>query len=175
MKLLQTLGAALLTLAAAACGTNNDNGTDTATADVTRRTTDPVDFEHGDRHLTPQQLDSLVNHPDDLTPGEAAGALKHLYNRVNQTSGTKREVAMRNFKDFYDIMIENHGNDFRAAIEKYRRSDTLDFAKIYDDYATVLIVGDDTYGGISADDLKTDTIKTYQDSLTNVETVSSAR
>lgn len=168
MKLLYSAILTLALSAAVSCG--SDNGS-SAAAVQNNPATDPVDLEKGDRHLTPAQIDSLVNYPDDLTPGEGVGALKHLYHRAMESSGRRRDEAMRRFKDFYDIMLEIHGNDFRAALEKYRRTDTLDLPGTYDSFKGILITGDDITGGVGADEVKADTIKTYTDSLTTVETV----
>lgn len=168
MKFLSALTIAIAALTTAACGSSSSDGSDSVS--LSEQQTDPVDLEHGNRHLTPAQLDELVNHPDELTPGEGVGALEYLYHRVQQSSGQKREEAMRRYNDFYNIMIEIYGSQFRAAVEKFNRKDTLNLASTYDDFHTVLVVGDDM-GGATDDEEHVDSIKTYSDSTTTIETV----
>lgn len=168
MKFFYALTIAIAVIATNACGSSSTDANDSAA--TANQQTDPVDLEHGDRHLTQAQLDELVNHPDELTPGEGVGALQYLYHRVQQSTGQKREEAMRRYNDFYNIMIEIHGSQFRAAVEKFNRKDTLDLSKTYDRYHTVLVVGDDV-AGAADDEERVDSIITYQDSITTVEAV----
>lgn len=148
-------------LGVGSCGNGGkDDGADTMI--VSGGGTDPVDFEYGARRIPSARLDSLINYPDEMSAGEAVGALEYIYHKVQGARGTKRMVLMRQFKDFYDISLGNHGSDLRAAIEKLRRRDTLDLASIYDDFANVLIVGDET-GGYDGSIQVADTIKTYGD------------
>ena len=72
---------------------------------------------------------------------------------------------MRKYKDFYDIVLGNYGDEFRKAIGKLQSQDSLDLSRIYDDYANVLSTGDDVAGGIGADEVKADTIKTFGDTV----------
>ncbi len=168
MKFLSALTIAVAALSIAACGSSSSGSGDSAT--LAGQQTDPVDLEHGERRLTPAQLDELVNHPDELTPGEGVGALQYLYHCVQQSSGQKREEAMRRYNDFYNIMIEIYGSQFRAAVEKFNKKDTLNLASAYDDFHTVLVVGDDM-SGAHGDEEHVDSIKTYGDSTTTVKAV----
>lgn len=162
---------ACILLGASACGNRSKND-DGATLVVSGGGTDPVDFEHGATKIPPARLDSLINFPDEMSAGEAVGALEYIYHKVQRARGTKRMVLMRQFKDFYDISLGNHGSDLRAAIEKLRRSDTLDLAVAYDDFANVLVVGDEA-GGDDGMTVVADTIRTYGDTTAKaVEEVS---
>lgn len=154
---------AAATAALTACGGKND--TDNVTVDVTSEEIEPVDFEHGAHTLSVAQLDSMTNYPDDMTPGEAVGALEYMHHLTQKSNGTRRLVLMRKYKDFYDIVLGNYGDEFRKAIGKLQSQDSLDLSRIYDDYANVLSTGDDVAGGIGADEVKADTIKTFGDTV----------
>lgn len=154
---------AAFALSVQSCGSKSGDD-ENAQVEISSGDTDPVDFENGPNRLTPEQLDSITNFPDDRTPGEAVGALKYLYNQTEAATGTKRMEAMRKFKDFYDIVMGNHGNNFRTSIEKFKQQSGMDLTKQYEEYANILVFGDDTSGGATGDEVVADTIKTIGDS-----------
>lgn len=166
-----------LLLAGAAISFTGCGSSDSSTGDESGSTvseTDPVDFEHGSHMLSIAQLDSITNYPDDMTAGEAAGALVYLHHSVEKSSGTKRLVAMRKFNDFFNIVLDNHGDDLRASVAKIRQRYNIDLQKIYEDYATTLAMGDEEGSGADDQSQKVDTIKTFSDSTSTISVVSAA-
>lgn len=147
----------------AGCGKKSDN----VTVEVTRSDEDIeiADYEHGVSKLTQRQLDSLaVNAIDELQPGQAVGVLMYYADIVNESRGGKRWETMRKFRDVYDIVLSNHGSDFRAAVDKIRLEKGVDLAKTYDVYAGRLTDYDDASGVIVAEEVKTDSMAISSDS-----------
>lgn len=161
--------AAILATGMTACGSkdtsSNDDWSD-ASAE-----TDPVDFEHGSRMLSAAKMDSITNFPDEMTSGEAAGALVYLYHKTEKATGRKRLESMRKFNDFFNIVLDNHGDDMRASIAKLRQHHGIDLQKIYEDYAGILAMGDEDGSAGAGTETKPDTIKTFIDSTSTVTTI----
>lgn len=172
IRLLTTLLLAGAAISFTGCGSSDSSTGDDSGSTVSE--TDPVDFEHGSRMLSIAQLDSITNYPDDMTAGEAAGALVYLHHSVEKSSGTKRLVAMRKFNDFFNIVLDNHGDDLRASVAKIRQRYNIDLQKIYEDYATTLAMGDEEGSGADDQSQKVDTIKTFSDSTSTISVVSAA-
>lgn len=154
---LSTLASAAILLAACSRG----NGADGSEVAASNSDTNPVDLE---ALYTPNQLDSITNYPDDMTAGEAAGALKYLYHAVTSSSGNARAIAMRKFSDFYGIVYGNHGSTLLEALSRLNDKEGLDLKAIYDDYTNTLSVGDEA-GGVNSDEVKVDTIRTFGDTI----------
>lgn len=154
-----------------ACGSSEDNSTtvEETTVVAEEDETEPVDFDHGEQKMNKSQMDSITNHPDEMSAGEATGALLYLYRSVEKSSGSTRMIAMRKFIDFYNIVLSNHGNDLRSSIKKVNKKENIDLSKIYETYAAMLSSGDE--GGASVNDVKVDTIRTVSNNGTTVSTV----
>ncbi len=164
---LMLIAAGALTLSSS-CGSNDNAATEQVqVADPVA--TDPVDYDFGSQKLSKSQMDSLSNHPDEMSASEAAGALVYLYRSVEQSSGTKRLIAIRKFMDFYNIVLDNHGNDLRSSLAKVKKKQDIDLAKVYEEYASAMSGGDE--GGATVADIKVDTIRTVSNNETTVTTV----
>lgn len=159
---------AAVTLSFSSCSSSDSNasaeGASTDTVGV-----EEADYDFGAQKYSKAQMDSLTNHPDDMSANEAAGALVYLYNSVQNSTGNRHLVAKRKFMDFYNIVLENHGDDLRSSIKKVNKSQGIDLAKIYEEYAAVMSSGDE--GGATISDIKVDTIRTIMDNITSVTTV----
>ena len=81
---------------------------------------------------------------------------------------------MRKFNDFFNIVLDNHGDDLRASVAKIRQRYNIDLQKIYEDYATTLAMGDEEGSGADDQSQKVDTIKTFSDSTSTISVVSAA-
>ncbi|MCM1292921.1 MAG: hypothetical protein NC111_03490 [Bacteroides sp.] len=145
-RLFIILSAITLVFSNFSCSSSNSDGSE-STANASSKETDPVDYERGPEQITAGQLDQLILSPDDLTPGQAAGALKMLSTIIGQTSGTPREETMRKFVDLYGIMLDIHGDNMYEAFDKMKRTFGVDIQNLYADYSTTLKVGDDTGAG----------------------------
>ncbi len=131
---------------------NSKSESDTVTATESSSDTDPVDFNSGDRMISPKQLDELILNPDDLTSGEAVGALYYLHTLIQQsTNGVKRDETMRKFVDLYGIVMDINSDNIHTAIRKLQSAKGVDLQSIYEDYRTTLQVGDEVAPG--ADEL----------------------
>lgn len=143
--------ACLMALPTASCGSKSES--DTVTVSESSSDTDPVDFNSGNRMISPKQLDELILNPDDLTSGEAVGALYYLHTLIQEsTSGVKRDETMRKFVDLYGIVMDINSNNIHTAIRKLQSTKGVDLQSIYEDYRTTLQVGDDVAPG--ADELE---------------------
>lgn len=172
MKIKNILSVSLVAVVVflSSCGRANDETTavvDTISSEAVD--TDPVDYDFGDKKIDKSKMDSITNHPDEMSPGEAAGALVYLYHSVERASGTSRVIAMRKFMDFYNIVLDNHGDDLRSSIAKVSKKQNINISRIYEEYAAALSHGDE--GGASIDDVKVDTIRTVSQDATSVTTV----
>lgn len=165
--------ACLMALLTASCSSKNES--DTVTVSESSSDTDPVDFNSGDRMISPKQLDELILNPDDLTSGEAVGALYYLHTLIQKsTNEVKRDETMRKFVDLYGIVMDINSDNIHTAIRKLQSAKGVDLQSIYEDYRTTLQVGDEIAPG--ADELEENaadaTITTVNDE-TGQETASS--
>lgn len=131
--------------------------------DVDDADIDPVDFQHGANAISVQQLDQLILMPDDLTPGQAVGALKMLDDQIRGSQGAKRDETMRKFVDLYGIMLDIHGDNMRKAFKRLKERSGVDLETIYGDYSTTLIVGDEAGGGDMEEEMPQAEISTVND------------
>lgn len=168
MKLLFVSILASIAVAVTSCGSNEGNESNQSLTED-GAITELVELDFNDPKLTKAQKDSLTNHPDEMTADEAASALVYLYQSVEQSSGAKRLVAVRKFMDFYNIVLDNHGDDLRSSLAKVKKKQDIDIAKIYEIYAPSMSSGDE--GGATIDDVKVDTIRTVTGDATTVTTV----
>ena len=168
MKLLFVSILASIAVAVTSCGSNEGNESNQRLAEDVA-INELVELDFNDPKLTKAQKDSLTNHPDEMTADEAASALVYLYQSVEQSSGAKRLVAVRKFMDFYNIVLDNHGDDLRSSLAKVKKKQDIDIAKIYEIYAPSMSSGDE--GGATIDDVKVDTIRTVTGDATIVTTV----
>lgn len=168
MKILFVSILASIAVAVTSCGSNEGNESNQSLAED-GAITELVELDFNDPKLTKAQKDSLTNHPDEMTADEAASALVYLYQSVEQSSGAKRLVAVRKFMDFYNIVLDNHGDDLRSSLAKVKKKQDIDIAKIYEIYAPSMSSGDE--GGATIDDVKVDTIRTVTGDATTVTTV----
>lgn len=168
MKILFVSILASIAVAVTSCGSNEGNESNQSLAED-GAITELVELDFNDPKLTKVQKDSLTNHPDEMTADEAASALVYLYQSVEQSSGAKRLVAVRKFMDFYNIVLDNHGDDLRSSLAKVKKKQDIDIAKIYEIYAPSMSSGDE--GGATIDDVKVDTIRTVTGDATTVTTV----
>lgn len=168
MKILFVSILASIAVAVTSCGSNEGNESNQGMVED-GVTTELVELDFNDPKLTKAQKDSLTNHPDEMTADEAASALVYLYQSVEQSSGAKRLVAVRKFMDFYNIVLDNHGDDLRSSLAKVKKKQDIDIAKIYEIYAPSMSSGDE--GGATIDDVKVDTIRTVTGDATTVTTV----
>lgn len=171
-KIFSLIIAAALTAGLMSCG-SKDSSSDDSWADSSSET-DPVDFEHGSRMLSAAKMDSITNFPDEMTAGEAAGALVYLHHATEKATGRKRLESMRKFNDFFNIVLDNHGDNLRASIAKLRQHNGIDLQKIYEDYAGALAMGDEDGSAAVGAEAKPDTIKTFIDSASTVTTIVAA-
>ena len=168
MKILFVSILASIAVAVTSCGSNEGNESNQSLTED-GAITELVELDFNDPKLTKAQKDSLTNHPDEMTADEAASALVYLYQSVEQSSGAKRLVAVRKFMDFYNIVLDNHGDDLRSSLAKVKKKQDIDIAKIYEIYAPSMSSGDE--GGATIDDVKVDTIRTVTGDATTVTTV----
>ena len=159
---------ASIAVAVTSCGSNEGNESNQSLAED-GAINELVELDFNDPKFTKAQKDSLTNHPDEMTADEAASALVYLYQSVEQSSGAKRLVAVRKFMDFYNIVLDNHGDDLRSSLAKVKKKQDIDIAKIYEIYAPSMSSGDE--GGATIDDVKVDTIRTVTGDATTVTTV----
>lgn len=161
------IAAALLmgssTILLSSCGKKSGKDAATDHPVVADADLDPIDYEHGANAITPDQLNEIIMMPDDLTPGQAAGALLMLSDRISGLGGTKRVENMRNFVDLYGIMIDIHGDNMRTALQRLKKNTGIDLETIYADYTSMLKVGDEA--GASDPDEVQATISTVNDEI----------
>lgn len=136
-------------VALTACGGKGDKGAadDTETLDLT-------DYTPGHAVQMSDKIDSLALNADDLSPEDAVNVLL-AYVEIeqfadNESATKKKRETMRKFTDVYDIVMGNHGNDFRAAIDKARRSTDVDLTTIASAYRERLADYDEGAGIESA-------------------------
>lgn len=112
--------AVAITLSLAACGSKNTDSS--ATTEVTD--IDVTEFTNGHASEHSAEIDSLALNADELTADEGARVLIGYYEMAKESSEAGRQKTtmetMRKFVDVYDIVLGNHGNDFRNAIAKLR-------------------------------------------------------
>ena len=143
MKLTKILCiAASAAVLATSCGSKN-NTDESVEYTVASGDILPVGYQNGPDRITPEQLHELILMPDDLTPGQAVGALNYLNTLIQSATGNQRDVLMREFVDFYGIVAEAHPDEVRDAIQKLKKRSGIDLKTIFDDYSLTLRVGDD--------------------------------
>lgn len=162
-KLLSIFAAAVMisatTFTITSCRSSS-SGDNIERPDVNDKDLDPVDYENGANALSIEQLNELIMNADDLTPGQAVGALKMLNTQVNKSEGAKRDETMRQFVDLYGILLDIHGDNMKKAIKRLKDKSGVDLETIYADFAATLNVGDETGGGTEDGDVAEEAPKT---------------
>ncbi len=96
-----------------------------------------------DRKTVKSMADELALNADDLSPQQAVSVLMGFYDLHLQYSRERKMKSdmetMRKFVDVYDIVISNHGDDFRSALEATREIyPDADFITVYKDFTEKL-------------------------------------
>lgn len=120
-------------VALVACGGKKENG-----AVENAETIDLTEYTPGHAVQMSDKIDSLALNADDLSPDDAVNVLlAYVEIERDESNANKAKVkreTMRKFADVYDIVMGNYGNEFRAAIDKARRTTELDLSAIAADY-----------------------------------------
>lgn len=132
-------------VALVACGGKKENG-----AVENAETIDLTEYTPGHAVQMSDKIDSLALNADDLSPEDAVNVLlAYVEIERDESNANKTKVkreTMRKFADVYDIVMGNYGNEFRAAIDKARRTTELDLSAIVTDYRERLAEYDEGAG-----------------------------
>lgn len=141
----------ILALTAIGCNSSDKNATE-ITEDIST-SQEVVDYtDHGHAPRSTMHIDSLANEADFLSPGEGVGVLI-AYVEVKseaEKAGKIKEAyeTMRKFVDLYNIVSNNHKNDFKKAVNKALRSTGTDLSALAVEYREKLADYDDASGEI---------------------------
>ncbi len=164
MKLIYVFTAIALT--ATSCGNSTENATDVTDISDAPEVVDLTGNSHAPRTI--MHIDSLANQADFLTTGEGVSVLVAYAEVIDESlkAGKVKSAyeTMRKFVDLYNIVNNNHRQEFRSAVEKIKRSSGADLTAMADKYREKLSDYDDASGLINLapknDDAKPDSTAT---------------
>lgn len=164
MKLIYIFTAIALT--ATSCGNSTENATDVTDISDAPEVVDLTGNSHAPRTI--MHIDSLANQADFLTTGEGVSVLVAYAEVIDESLNAGKVKSayetMRKFVDLYNIVNNNHRQEFRSAVEKIKRSSGADLTAMADEYREKLSDYDDASGLINFapknDDAKPDSTAT---------------
>lgn len=142
-KIYHLASIAALLLSATACGKSETKSTDNTTESTLDSDAIIEAVQQHDRKQLSQAIDDMALNADDLSPKQAVSVLIGYYEIQTQYAAehrTKQSLeTMRNFVDVYDIVMSNHGNDFKKALSSTSQVfPDVDFTQVYQTYVDKL-------------------------------------